>query len=236
MDERDKQIEDLRKIHAEVNQIVNQRFNLTTLSLVVLGAFSGLLTPTLVQPTLSASQKVLLSEAVSVIEMTVFALLLWYFSTLSGMLRVFTTYLRSRKFSIWEADWAQYRENYHRYYHAYETSGVVILGLCGIVAWIYPGLLVWLLFPSDDLGAAAFAGATTILVIHLVLMARSAIPPRKLERELMENWSRILASNVRKSLALLGSSLGTVHVTQLDGRLCSIIATSTHSEATHLSF
>jgi uncharacterized membrane protein len=188
-----RRLEDTRKIHNEVSQIVNQRFNLTTLVLIILGAFDGLLTPTLAQPGLSPSQKVLIAESVAIIELMVFALLWWYFSALSRMLRVYTTYLRIHNLSIWEEEWAEYRKAHHRYYHNYTKSGEIIFGLCGIIAFLYPGLVVVALFSPDIQGWALFAGALVALIVHETLVVWWGRPKSRREDVLMDNWREVIA-------------------------------------------
>src|SRR5574341_1837862 len=97
---------DLQKIHNEINQIVNQRFVITTVAIAFFGVIVTLMNP--------KNNQIVDSENVAFIFIASILLtlsLLFFFSYsywLKRQLRIFTTYLLVKKISNWERDWSEY--------------------------------------------------------------------------------------------------------------------------------
>jgi hypothetical protein len=130
--------EDIRKIHAEVNQLVNQRFVLTTLAITAFGVVMAILVP---RTSPVAGEKVagfvfLLTTVLSLLLFSLFLLS----HLLRGMLRVFTTYLKVTGTSNWEADWGRYRCS--RYLGYTKPQTLIFLMLNGL-AIAFPFFIVW---------------------------------------------------------------------------------------------
>jgi hypothetical protein len=103
--------QDQRKIHAEINQIVNQRFTIATLSVTVFGVILAWLLPSKNIPEPGA----LVSKYTFLISYLLAAILFLLFLLthyLTSMLRVMSTYLAETKSSNWEIDWKKYRDNF----------------------------------------------------------------------------------------------------------------------------
>ncbi len=126
--------EDVRKLHNEINQIVNQRFTLTTLTVTVFGLMIAWLTPK-GQPPLNNGKEVITYMGAVLIIIVIFVLFLltWY---LGNMLRVFTTYLNVSDASGWEKDWSLYRRKYS--YDGYTKFQSWMFLVFGFIAMVYP--------------------------------------------------------------------------------------------------
>lgn len=102
-----KQLEDIKKIHAEINQISNQRFILNTLAVTVFGAVISLGINKLI---IDKSQQAydfacLLSVLLNAALITIFN----FNYHLGTMLCTYATYLVVKYNSDWEMDWKKYR-------------------------------------------------------------------------------------------------------------------------------
>ena len=129
--------EDKRKIHSEVNQIVNQRLSLTILSVTVFGAMLAWLTPkNPPTPTSGVGSFAYIGALLLVIVLFALFLLTHH---LSYMLRIFTTYLDETGSSYWEKDWALFRSRFQ--YMGYTKPQSIIFLVLGTAAAGYPLLL-----------------------------------------------------------------------------------------------
>jgi len=126
--------EDRRKLHAEINQIVNQRLSLMILSVTIFGVFLAWLTPKS-QPVsnVGVGSFIYLGSILLIIILFIIFLMSHY---LSGMLRVFSTYLSETDGSGWEKDWAIFRKNYT--YIGYTKPQTIIFLVLGSISTIFP--------------------------------------------------------------------------------------------------
>jgi hypothetical protein len=100
--------EDVRKIHAEINQLVNQRFLLTTVAITAFGVVMGTLVPRNPPPASGLGGFVfLMAMVLSVLLFALFLLSHLY----KGMTRVYSGYLIETKASNWEVDWKEFRKD-----------------------------------------------------------------------------------------------------------------------------
>jgi hypothetical protein len=129
--------EDKQKIHAEVNQIVNQRLLLSTLAVTVFGAMAAWLIPKS-PPDPGSDIGTLIYIGSILLTVVLFALFLLTHH-LTYMLRIFTTYLDVTEASSWETDWAAYRSKFK--YLGYTKPLAIIFLLLGILATGFPFLL-----------------------------------------------------------------------------------------------
>ncbi|HRN80942.1 MAG TPA: hypothetical protein PK667_03150 [Nitrosomonas europaea] len=97
--------QDRTKLHAEINQAVNQRFLLTA------GGISAfVLLAKELFPELPLTCGTVYRATAVEIAMLLLLLLLYYQSTrLRLVMRIYTTYLRAKGWSVWEDDWAALR-------------------------------------------------------------------------------------------------------------------------------
>jgi len=128
--------EDLRKVHAEITQIVNQRFLITTFAITVFGLIVAWLIPKNTPPV--GSDLGLFTFAGSILLILLLLGLYWYSHSLKGMLRIFTSYLLVTEASAWEYDWERYRRTKYFGFTKAQTS---IFLLLGILATSFPCFL-----------------------------------------------------------------------------------------------
>jgi hypothetical protein len=127
--------EDVRKLHAEVNQIVSQRLTLTTLAITI---FAGVVAWIVPKDNTSVGSEVgVFRYGISVLLLLVeFALFLLSYH-LTSMLRNVTAYLDVTGGSVWEADWREYRKQFPRYW-GYTKPLTLIFLLIGLLAGSLP--------------------------------------------------------------------------------------------------
>jgi hypothetical protein len=145
--------EDLRKIHAELNQILNQRFLLVTTAVTVFGAFSALMVPRINDQSWGSLSKASLAKVsdvatlakeaamrtqfenfvfiATVVLVAVFALLFYINWTLLKNQNILAAYLRVFGLSPWERDINQFYKTgvagTRLYYVAYVFLGILVL-------------------------------------------------------------------------------------------------------------
>ena len=126
--------EDVRKIHAEINQIVNQRHLLTTVAVTVFGGLTAWLLPKYAGVDSGDSGAPETPYMAATIILLLLGLLYGVSHGLKRTLRIFTTYLEVFELSSWEDHWRQYRKKGH--YVAYtkvQTRFFLILALLLVV-------------------------------------------------------------------------------------------------------
>ena len=121
--------EDVRKLHAEINQIINQRFLLTTLAVTVFGAIVAWLIPKERQCPPEVS---LFTYAGSSLLLTLLFVLFFFLHRLRAMSKTLAAYLILTDKSEWEKAWAKYRKK--PYYGYTEVQATVFLFLIVLAA------------------------------------------------------------------------------------------------------
>jgi len=130
--------EDQRKLHAEINQIINQRFLLTTLAVTVFGIIAAWLLPKeRPQPGTSVG---LFTYAGSILLITLLFVLFFFLHRLRAMSKTLAAYLVVTKQSRWEQDWAEYRK---KGYFGYTEVQAIVFPVLGGLAAAIPFLLYW---------------------------------------------------------------------------------------------
>jgi hypothetical protein len=129
--------EDLRKINLEVNQIVNQRFILTTLAISIFGVVLSIFIP---REAPTGSDVGAFTYVGSIILLSVLLALFIYSYLLKRTLRVMTTYLIVTDRSSWEKDWQRFR-NGGKKYPGYTRPHSFVFLFLGIVSAIYPYII-----------------------------------------------------------------------------------------------
>lgn len=97
-------LEDRRKLHAEVNQLLNHRFLLTTLAITVFGVFSSWMIPRNPSHRDQAALSKLLFAGAVFLHLFLLLLFLWN-RFLANLQSNVSIYLVLTKASKWEADW-----------------------------------------------------------------------------------------------------------------------------------
>lgn len=131
---------DVRKLHREVNQLVAQRFVLTTFAVTV---FLGVAAWIMRDPANSLSVE---GNRVAVATLLLDSLLLVLFLTMHFLrrnLRTFTAYIVAFDLSLWESRWKKYRGSTKGYFGYTKPQAIVFLFLItGTTSfpWIVPAL------------------------------------------------------------------------------------------------
>jgi len=134
--------EDRRKIHLEVNQLVNQRLLITSLAVTVFAAITAWLIPKS-SPAPGSDLGAFVYIASILLVVALFALF-FLMHIFTRMLRIFTTYLIVTDASGWEKDWVTYRSKFPYLGYTKPLAGMFIL--LGIAATLFP-LLLRLAYP-----------------------------------------------------------------------------------------
>lgn len=130
---------DLRKIHAEVIQVVSQRFQLTTLAVLIFAAVCGWATSSAKGQSVTPE----FGALVSTLLLVVLGALYIYFTLLLGMLRIFTVYMATKYDSPWELEWKEYRNMSGKSYLGYSRAAKFIFQFLGLLSVAYPACLLW---------------------------------------------------------------------------------------------
>lgn len=127
--------EDIRKIHAEINQLVHQRFLLTMTAISVFGAIIAWLIPKS-PPVAGGSIESFMVEGIILLLVLLF-LLYCYSHRLNGMVRILSAYLIITNSSPWEISWCEYRNSHDKYW-AYTKPQCVMFMALGLFAASFP--------------------------------------------------------------------------------------------------
>ena len=160
-------IEDQRKLHAEVNQLVHQRFQLTTLAITVFGVIGAWLLPR--TPPQPGDPVGPFTFAGSILLLVLLFVIFLYGRLHMCMLRVISTYLIVTEASTWEQDWLDYRHNF--VYLGYTRPQSIIFATLGILAIFFPYVAAWLY----DLRREPRSGSELLLVTGLIYLAAITI-------------------------------------------------------------
>lgn len=189
---------DCKKLHSEITQIVSQRFQLTTLALVLFAGVCGWLTQAVV---VKQEVNATLVGSVSVLLIIVLSLLFFYSTLLTGILRVYSVYLDLKFKSSWERDWKKYRAHARsRRYWGYSKASAAVFFVVGLLSFGYPLILFWFV----TLNQTHRFQMTPILWIALVLLVLylsavvyiTARRYRYFDEELFWlNWKEVISSN-----------------------------------------
>ena len=125
--------EDQRKLHAEVNQILNQRFLLTTAAITVFGVFSSWMIPKNPLQNPAVLDKLVFAGA-ALLHLFLWLLFLWN-RFLAALQSYITIYLALTGASKWEADWKKFHPR-----RRLLSTGVIQNGVF-LMLWVFT--LIW---------------------------------------------------------------------------------------------
>lgn len=176
--------EDLRKIHGEVNQLVNQRFLLTTAAVTIYGAFTAWLLPRQTPAPGAPTGGFIYAMSLALL-CTLFVLYLFKHMLL-GMLRIFTTYLDVTAKSGWEQDWAAYRRKYA--YLGYTKPQTLVFAFLGglVLAMPFALQVAYGLTAAPTTGMWLLILGTVAYELAVILMGFNHIPD--VETKTRERW------------------------------------------------
>ena len=156
--------EDVRKLHAEINQIVNQRFNLTTLAITIFAGLGALMV------NLGGSKGNLERSpfiAEILLSIMLFVIAMWS-RILTKTLRTFTTYLSITGKSNWEHDWDLFRKNGS--YAAYTKPQGMILLILNVLGFLFAGAIE--IGQTEKMSIALAGMALFMLILTELLIFR----------------------------------------------------------------
>jgi len=153
--------EDLVKIHNEVNQIVNQRFILTTIAVTIFGVGIAWIIPK-EKPT-SGSDIGGMIFALSIFLCIIFFSIYLFHALLKGTMRIFTTYLIITEKSGWEKDFVNYRA--HSPYTAYSKPQTIVFLILNAATCAFP-LILKLVY---SINLAPKRGLCAMLIIGFII-------------------------------------------------------------------
>jgi hypothetical protein len=161
--------EDERKLHAEINQVGNQRFLLTTGALTLFGVFIALMVPK--DSLQSANDTPQFQFALSAILSLLLLGIYFLAHQLKNTMRIFTSYLIETKKSGWELDWRRFRSGSYSYF-VYSKSYAIVFLTLNAFGFIFPYFVVWIYHlrcpPTTWLAGSIVIFVITELLIYLM--------------------------------------------------------------------
>lgn len=178
--------EDLRKIHAEITQIVNQRFLITTFAITVFGIIGAWLIP---KNTPAVGSDLGLFTFAGSILLTLLLFALYLFSHfLRGMLRIFTSYLLVTETSAWEYDWKRYRGVK---YLGYTKAQTIVFLVLGVLSTIFPIVIAGVYSLSLRPRTGLYADIAVGVVYFLLVLAMGILGLWDPEPKAKERWEKL---------------------------------------------
>ena len=159
--------EDQRKLHAEINQIGNQRFLLTTLALTSFGLLIAWMVP---RPFPSPGNDLgAFPFAIStILSLLLFGIYIWS-HLLKNTLRIFTSYLVDASASQWEMDLIEFRL---QPYFAHTSPQSLVFLFLNLIGVLFPFLLAAIfsltISSAVGVGVSVSVGLMTELIIYLM--------------------------------------------------------------------
>ncbi len=159
--------EDKIKIHSEINQLVNQRFIVTTFAITIFGIIIAWIIPKL-PPESGSNVDAVFYICLIVLLLLLLGLYLFSHFYLRGMLRIYSTYLIETKSSSWEYDWDRYRTKYPDY-KGYTKGQSLIFFLLGFIITILM-LFITIAYSTSCEHLLLFSLNFIIALIYLILI------------------------------------------------------------------
>jgi hypothetical protein len=187
---------DAKKLHGEVTQIVQQRFYLSTIAVVLFGTVCGWLTSATVKGEASWQQQIRLLCAGSSILILVIAGLFTYFRMLLSMMRIFTSYVIEKFDSEWEKDWNKFQNDQKtKHYWGYSRSGKLIFRLLIALSFVYPTILGYFSKPVEEPICSLIWFLVPFILVLLMFFVFSRMEKRLKDKDdrRREDWQRLLS-------------------------------------------
>jgi uncharacterized protein YacL len=175
--------QDVTKLHAEINQIGNQRFIVTTLALTIFGVLITAMVTSATSPRPATSFTISI-----ILSILLFGLYLWSWF-LKNTMRILTTYLAVTEQSSWELDWVKYRNHYSHFAHTGPQTFIFLL--LNLIGFVFPFLIAWIYFiPIDSITGPLIMLATFLVTeIFMCFMGFCKVGDR--ERKITDRWKQL---------------------------------------------
>ncbi len=180
--------DDVRKIHAEVNQIVNQRFLLVICAVTAFVAIAAWQIPK--DPRNVDDKQIAFMFAASVVLLAVLFVLFLLAHLLTRMLRTFTTYLDVCGKSNWEKDWAKYRKKFC--YIGYTRAIAVVFLVLGVLGAAFPVVFAFM-YRLDLCFTREVRGWTRFPILYVALVSTMGLGlwPWNAEKRIRAKWEKL---------------------------------------------
>jgi len=181
------QVEDAKKLHAEINQIENQRFNLTTAALTIFGVVTAWLIPR--DPTLLRGEVGRFACLGSIFLQTLLLVIFVVNHKFRLVTRTIACYLVLKHASQWEMDWNRFRGKGDYGYSEWQVTLFIVLTALSAFWPLALGLLYDLkLEPLPGIWVSGVIGATYILI----MVSHGLIGWDKRNLHIEERWRKAL--------------------------------------------
>ncbi|OIQ52028.1 hypothetical protein BerOc1_00499 [Pseudodesulfovibrio hydrargyri] len=158
---------DVQKIHEEINQLANQRFLLTTLSVTVFGLVLTMQLPKDIP--VQGADIGGLHYMLSIISSIVIFFLYVLSHYTKGMQRICTSYLVVTKTSTWEMDWEEFRKRPHFGYTKPQTALFLLInGLIVMFPFVYAFICEQQLKPLGGMFTLILVGLALEVLMYLM--------------------------------------------------------------------
>jgi hypothetical protein len=179
--------EDERKLHAEINQIGNQRFLLTTLALTLFGVLTAWMVPKdNVRDTDIGAFPFAISIVLSVLLFSIYS----WSHMLKNSMRVLSTYLAESGRSSWEVLWREFRQD--GYFAQTKQQAFMFLVLLAIgTGFPFALLMVFSRTTTSILLPAIAVSISLIVGLLIYLMGFKNLFDK--EAAIIRRWKKLLS-------------------------------------------
>jgi hypothetical protein len=188
--------EDIVKIHAEINQYINQKLIITTTSITIFGVVMGWvvfgLSSTQIPDIQMQPESFLLPTALLVI----LAIMLWYCQEILKQMHVLSTYLCATDSSVWEKQYRYFSRSEE--YTTQEKLPLIVFATLGILTITIPIVISFLFPPSLSFQMGMVLASFILSSVAYVIVFSWFWNQRKYEKyreNVADYWERILASD-----------------------------------------
>jgi hypothetical protein len=186
MDQNNK--EEYGKISSEINQVVNQRFIISTFTITIFGVFSAWV----ISKDFEGKQELILLS--SVIIMLILVALFYYSLSLKRYIRTLTSYMVVNFNSDWERQWYLFRQtNKTKAYSNIQSIIFLLLGTINI-------LITLTIIPLTDFNSSIISVlflSISIIYIGFILLIGFR-DKKRFEKELIIKWKETLQLDKKK--------------------------------------
>ena len=181
--------EDVNKILNEINQILNQRFQLTISAITVFGVFIALAIPKDLGPNQLPKSTTEFLFAAPILLLIFLFLLFLYAHYLNRMINILSTYLRVNRKSKWENDFVIFRG---RKGVGYSRIEHIISLLLGIITSSFPFILCYvtgLNYPASPMAVNLLIHSGILYMI--IILRLSLLNLGHSEKRIEDKWKRL---------------------------------------------
>jgi hypothetical protein len=178
--------DDVRKLHAEINQIINQRFLLCTAAITIFGILLAWMIPKSAPPPEQQMDSFIFIVA-TMLSIIIFSIYILSHA-LKRTIRILTNYLVVTKKSTWEIDFLRYRQES---YSLYSKPQTVIYLIINFVGSAFPYILIITYGLRIGSIAAPLLGAIVFSITELLIVLIGYYELFDNERRSTERWNKL---------------------------------------------